>query len=190
MLVNNPPLMTHKELYLLARQARGSIRRLYLHWSAGRYGQIFDDYHFSIDKDGELYRTCTALTQHKSHTWHRNTDSIGICLCCALDAVCRADGSIDYGPQPPTLLQIEKMAQVIAVLAMALDLKIGFETVTTHAEAACMDGYGPGSGDNETRWDLLSLPDLPQDASLRPGGVVLRGKAVFYHNLYTHRKRA
>lgn len=82
------------------------------------------------------------------------------------------------------------MAQVIAVLAMALDLKIGFETVTTHAEAACMDGYGPGSGDSETRWDLLSLPDLPQDASLRPGGVVLRGKAVFYHNLYTHRKRA
>lgn len=108
MLVNNPPLMTHKELYLLARQARGRIRRLYLHWSAGRYGQIFDDYHFSIDKDGELYRTCTALTQHKSHTWHRNTDSISICLCCALDAVCRADGSIDYGPQPPTLLQIEK----------------------------------------------------------------------------------
>lgn len=187
MLVTNPPLITHKELYIRGKKARGKISRLYLHWSGCSYGQLFDDYHLCIDKDGELYKTCSSLTQRKSHTWRRNTGSIGICLCCGCGAVCYENGSINFGTNPPTQLQIEKTAQVIAVLAMALNLKIGFETVTTHAEAACMDGYGIGSEDADMRWDLLQLPDLPADNTLRPGGVVLRGKALWYHNLYTTR---
>lgn len=190
MLVENPQRITYKQLYILGRQSRGKINCLYLHWSAGRYGQAFDDYHLNIDRDGQLYQTCTSLTQSKSHTYRRNSRSVGISLCCALDAVCTAEGRVRFGTNPPTALQIEAMAQVIAVLAMALNLSIGFETVKTHAEAACIDGYGPGSGDSQTRWDLLYLPDQPLTDNLRPGGMVLRGKALWYYSLYQKRLSA
>ena len=60
------------------------------------------------------------------------------------------------------------MAQVIALLSMALHLPISFSSVMTHAEAACIDGYGPGSGDSEMRWDLLLLSDQPQTSARVP----------------------
>lgn len=187
MLVHNPLSITHRQLYTLAQQARGKISHLYLHWTAGHYGQAFDDYHINIDRDGQVYQTCAALTSRKSHTYRRNTGSIGIALCCAYGASCGTGGKIDFGPEPPTAVQIEKMAQVIALLSMALHLPISFSSVMTHAEAACIDGYGPGSGDSEMRWDLLLLSDQPQTSALRPGGVVLRGKALWYYELYRQR---
>ena len=52
MLVSNPPKITHQELLALALEAKGSVKHLYLHWTAGRYGQFFDDYHLNVDKDG------------------------------------------------------------------------------------------------------------------------------------------
>ena len=43
MQVNNPPLMTLRELFDLGKQAKGQITHLYLHWTAGRYQQFFAD---------------------------------------------------------------------------------------------------------------------------------------------------
>ena len=48
----------------------------------------------------------------------------------------------------------------------------------THEEAAMLDGYGPYSGDPETRWDLWYLPD--SDGTMKSGGDVIRGKALWY----------
>ena len=96
----NPQPITPAELVQLAKASKGKIRHLYLHWTAGRYKQVFDDYHLS--------------------------------------------------------------------------------TVMTHQEAAALDGYGPFSGDPQTRWDLWYLPDLPLSAQLKHGGYVLRGKAIWY----------
>ncbi len=183
--------LTLRQLYQLGAAAKGRISRLYLHWTAGHYGQAFDGYHLNIDSDGQLYKTCAALTSRKSHTYRRNTGSVGIALCCAYNATCSAAGQVNFGPEPPTAAQIEKAAQVIAVLTLALGLAVDFGTVTTHAEAACMDGYGFGSGDSDMRWDLLLLPDHPVSDALRPGGVVLRGKAEWYRGLYLqHRAQA
>ena len=68
MLVSNPPKITHQELLALALDAKGSIKHIYLHWTAGRYGQFFDDYHLNVDADGQVYRTCGSLAERKAHT--------------------------------------------------------------------------------------------------------------------------
>ena len=184
MLLQNPLTITHKELHILGSSAKGRVKKIYLHWTAGNYGQAYDDYHFNIDVDGQVYKTCEALADYKPHTYLRNRDSIGIALCCGYGAVCFEHGAISYGDAPPTPAQIDKMAQVVAVLTDALALPIEFSTVMTHAEAAFMDGYGPGSGDRDMRWDLWYLPDLPITRAMRPGGVVLRGKALWYREHY------
>ena len=72
MVVENPVVITEKELFELAKQARGRITAIYLHWTAGHYGQVFDDYHLCIDQDGTVYATCDDLCERKAHTWMRN----------------------------------------------------------------------------------------------------------------------
>lgn len=168
------------ELRAMARAARDKIDHIYLHWTAGRYGQYFDDYHINIDADGTLIASCRDLTELKAHTWHRNSDAVGIALCCCADASAYAAGVIDFGTYPPTAEQIDAMAKVVAVLAEELGLQINRHTVMTHCEAAEIDGYGPST--TVERWDLWKLPDIPGDGLLKDGGNVIRGKAIWYAN--------
>ena len=72
------------------------------------------------------------------------------------------------------------LAKVIAVITQELDLDINEDTVMTHQEAASLDGYGPGDGDPDLRWDLWYLPNRPITERLVQGGRVLRGKAIWY----------
>ena len=189
-LILNPKVVDIAKLKPLAHRAKGKITKLYLHLTAGRYEQVFDDYHISIGKTGTIYLTCSEFSELKAHTWHRNTGSIGIALCCAYLASCRrnfgnATPLIDFGPYGPTQAQIETMAKVIAVITHELGLDISEKTVLTHQEAASQDGYGPGDGDPDMRWDLWYLPDKPQTIQLKPGGLVLRGKALWYRKQVT-----
>ncbi|HWR42783.1 peptidoglycan recognition protein family protein [Sporomusa sp.] len=144
--------------------------KLYLHWSAGHYNQFWDDYHINIDSDGSVYVSTTDLAELKAHTWHRNSGAIGIALLC-----CAGANTNDLGKESPTGLQIEAMAQVIAVLCKALDLIIDSEWVMTHAEAADQDDYGPKT--TCERWDLWFLKTGDKPGT---GGNILRGKANFY----------
>lgn len=180
MLVSKPQSITLPQIASLAACAHNRIAQIYLHWTAGRYGQIYSDYHLNIDADGTIYRTCTSLTQSKSHTWHRNSGSIGIALCCALGAQANNGYDADLGSYAPTAAQTDKLAQVVAVLVTGLALDASPEAVMTHCEAALADGYGPYSGDSETRWDLWYMRDSPGDGLMKPGGDVLRGKAQWY----------
>lgn len=180
MIVVNPVEIDYKSLAEVAKPCRGKINRIYLHWTAGHYGDVYDDYHLNIGPDGELYLTCTEFTELKAHTWRRNSGSIGIAMCCAYGASAIRGSETNFGNEPPTQKQIEAMAKAVAVLAYALGLEIKLLTVTTHCEAALFDGYGPHSGDPETRWDLWFLPDRPLTEKLVPGGNVIRGKAQWY----------
>ena len=171
MQVTNPPSITSQELLLLAQQAQGQIHHLYLHWTAGRYHQYFDDYHLNVDEDGQVYRTCDSLTQRKAHTYKRNSGSVGIALCCALNASWNATLP-SFGTTPPTAKQLQSMAWIVAIICSALGLPINSDTVMTHGEAAYRDGYGPGSGDPETRWDLFWVRD--ELGQFHQGGVFLR----------------
>lgn len=165
-------------LFYLARDFTGEIDHIYIHWTAGWYGSYFDDYHINIDGDGTILLSTDDLAKRLSHTWRRNTRSIGIALCCCGDATAKADGTIDFGSHPPTKEQIEACAIVVDVLCAALKLPINADTVMTHCEAAELDNYGPST--TCERWDLWYLPDYI-NGGLEPGGDLIRGKAAWYY---------
>jgi len=167
-----------EKIKAMARDANGAITKIYLHWTAGPYDVPFSDYHLNIDDDGIVYKTCRSLTEKKEHTWHRNTGAVGLALCCCEDAIANAGYDADFGACPPTVEQIEKLSQLVAILCSELGLEINKDNVMTHEEAARIDGYGPYSGDPETRWDLWYLPD--SDGKMKSGGDVIRGKAIWY----------
>ena len=166
MLVTNPRRINHEQLRILARNAKGDITHIYLHWTAGTYEQVFDDYHINIGEQGELYLTCNMLREYKSHTWRRNSRSIGVTLCCAKDAILAYKCNPVFDAYPPTELQVEQMAIVVAILCHELELEINNDTVLTHAEAASRDQYCPGQGDPDMRWDLYMLKGMPETRAL------------------------
>lgn len=86
MLAEQSQIISLTQLAVVAGCSRDHITQLYLHWTAGRYGQVYDDYHLNIDADGTVYRTSSSLSQYKSHTWRRNSGSIAVALCCGLGA--------------------------------------------------------------------------------------------------------
>ena len=169
----------------LAQNARGFIDHVYLHWTAGWYGQCYDSYHICIDEGGEIYIMCDSLTERKAHTYMRNTGAVGIALCCCADATCETESTKDYGidlgTEPPTAAQIETMAEVVAVLADEFELPLDVDRyVMTHYEAAKTDHYAPGQ-DPDCRWDLWFIPDYyGAEGRLDEGGPLIRGKAAWY----------
>ena len=179
MFVSSPQQLSLTQVAVMAQEAKYRIAQIYLHWTAGRYGQVYDDYHLNIDADGTVYRT-SSLSQYKSHTWRRNSGSIAVALCCGLGAQANHGYDADLGQFAPTAVQTDKMAQTVALLVTALGLQLTIDTVMTHCEAALLDGYGPYSGDAETRWDLWYMRDSPGDGQMKPGGDILRGKARWY----------
>ena len=108
--------ITLQELAALAENAKGEIRRIYLHWTAGHYNNTYDDYHLNITGDGTVWSSCGKLTEYKEHTWHRNSGAVAVSICCCADAVAYADGGVDFGSVPPTRQQLETLARVVAVL--------------------------------------------------------------------------
>lgn len=144
---------------------------------------MHSDYHICIRGNGEVYFTTDDFTKVLTHTYRRNTNAIGIALCCCYDATINADLSFDLGSAPPTDEQIENSAQIIALIYKYLDIPITINSIMTHAEAADnMDGgttheaYGPNS--TCEKWDLYMLKDY--DGTWKPGGEVLRGKSMWY----------
>lgn len=164
-------LADREDLWQAARSAGREVK-IYLHWTAGHYGQFYDDYHINIDADGSLYLTSASLADIKAHTWRRNTGAIGIALAC-----CAGAASNDLGAEPPTEMQIECLAQVVAVLCACTDVPLDGAHVMTHAEAANLDDYGPDT--TWERWDLWFLKNGDEPGS---GGDIVRGKAAWYRD--------
>ena len=164
----------------MAAETNGYIDNVYLHWSAGHYGQAYEDYHICIDEHGEIYIMCDSFEDLLSHTWHRNSRAIGIALLCAYDAEARNGYNAWLGYEPPTTEQIESLAKVVAVLSEELELPLDTdEYIMTHCEAAELDDYGPST--TCERWDLWYLPDeYGSNGALVEGGNLIRGKAAFY----------
>ena len=189
--------MTLEEIKSIAENSKESLDQLasdygrdvkiYLHWSAGHYGQFFNDYHVNIDSDGSYHVTTNDLSEVISHTYHRNSGAIGISLAC-----CAGATSNNLGLEAPTSAQIESMSKLIATLCIALDIPCDKTHVLTHGEAAdnedgitnLHDPYGPKS--TVERWDLEFL-GTSESPSWNPyatdgsrGGDVLRGKGNWY----------
>ena len=168
-----------------ARCAREA--KLYLHWTAGHYGQFFADYHVQVDADGGIYVIGDGvLDDVLAATYRRNSGSVSIALLGCVGAT-----TDDLGSEPPTATQIEALAQAVTAVADGLWLTIDKERVLTHGEAADNeDGvrahapYGPRT--TCERWDLeyLGTAESPAFAPWAEdgtrGGDVLRGKAQWY----------
>ena len=172
-------------MYAAARCARET--KLYLHWTAGHYGQFFADYHVQIDADGAIYVIgAGALDEVLAATYLRNSGSVSIALLTACGAT-----TDDLGAEPPTAAQIEAMAMATAALADGLWLTIDKARILTHGEAADNEdgmrahaSYGPRT--TCERWDLEYL-GMAESPVFNPwatngsrGGDVLRGKAQYY----------
>jgi hypothetical protein len=94
--------ITLDRLLAMARAARPKIQpRVYLHWTAGRYGQTFADYHVNIAGDGRAFAPSDDLAVYREHTWRRNSGAVGVALCCGLGASPGRDG-LPTGNFPPT----------------------------------------------------------------------------------------
>ena len=104
--------ITLQELAALAENAKGEIRRIYLHWTAGHYNNTYDDYHLNITGDGTVWSSCGKLTEYKEHTWHRNSGAVAVSICCCADAVAYADGGVDFGSVPPTHIAADPSVQI------------------------------------------------------------------------------
>ena len=165
----------------------GRLETIYLHWSGGDYTTLYSAYHFcvaSIAGSGPLVYATHRLeanmrdvraepdSPYAAHTRGRNSFAIGISAMCMQQAA-----PADFGPYPLTLDLIDGLCRVAKVLADFYRIPIQAETIMTHAEAACIDGYF-GSGQEE-RWDIARLrtsqrPLVESDA-LAVGGI-LRAK--------------
>lgn len=182
-LTKNLKANTLNDILYLANLVQGQIDHVYAHWSAGHYGQAYEDYHICINYDGKIYLMTDWLAEKKSHTWQRNSRAVGIALLCCYGARAKDGYNCDFGPEPPTLTQLDSLAQVTAILARGLRLPIDASIMMTHCEAAVLDGYGPGSGDPETRWDMWYVPDFNRrdyQYYRTLGGSCWRGKAKEY----------
>lgn len=131
------------------RLPKADVIGIVLHWTAGHYRQMFGDYHFLIGPEGEIYQNELASPGFPAqHTYRRNTGRIGI------SAMAMAGATPEnYGPYRYTKIQLEAMCALAARLAHKYGIPP--EEIRTHAEWAAADGYGPGSGDPETRWDWM-----------------------------------
>ena len=155
--------------------------KIYLHWTGCAYDADYPDYHFSIHADGSVEKT-HDFDSAVAATYMRNSGSVAVALDCCADAVAYAGGGCNLGNYPPTSAQIECLAQVVAVIAGALDIPINLQHVMTHAEAADnLDGLYPcdpyGPAHTYERWDLAVLSG---DDDWMTGGDTIRGKALFY----------
>ena len=186
----------YREAIADAAAAQGREAKLYLHWSAGHYGQFWSDYHVQIDRDGEIYVIADgALDDVLAATWRRNSGSVSICILGCLGA-----DTNNLGAEPPTDAQIEGAAKAIAALCNGLWLTIDKQRVLTHGEAAANeDGIRPHPAyalwhdeihDGDTRWDLEYLGTMespkyfPSATDGMRGGDVLRGKANWYRKAW------
>lgn len=183
--------MNMETIEMALREARPSFYqypfpvKVYWHWTGGHRFTSFNDYHFCIDGDGEIIHSL-PLSYIPTATYHRNTGSIAIALCCCYGAEAFRGNPFycNLGDEPPTDAQIESLAMLSAKIADVFDIPIDIEHFMTHAEAADnMDGYNAhepyGPASTCERWDLAVLEESDPWMS---GGDTLRGKALFYQN--------
>ena len=163
------------------------IKKVYLHWSATGYHWMQPGYyHTIVQGDGRVIRLTGYEHPLSGHTYHRNSNSVGLCVACMGGRI--TWGNNPYWEMPPTSAQIESLCKEVANLALQLGWTpndITIQRVLTHAEAASnKDGitphtnYGPSLwGGTSERWDLLMLSPTAKQGS---GGDILRSKIQEY----------
>jgi hypothetical protein len=141
----------------------GTLRSVFLHWTAGDYTTTFPAYHFCLSGATDVrinatrdlranmrdVRTCASASAYAAHTQGRNSFAAGIAICAMGGATPH-----NFGAYPLTDAQIDALCVVTARLVQYYRIPIA--AVRTHAEAAFEDGYF-GCADDDVRWDIARL---------------------------------
>jgi hypothetical protein len=151
-----------KNLPILSNQSEIKVKsKIYLHWTATGYDWVVPGhYHTIVTGDGKVHRLHSYEIDLNSHTYMRNTDSLGLAIACM--------GGEDPWSTPPTWAQVDALCREVAAIAKSWNWhrsNIFGQTILTHAEAASnLDGwdlhenYGPVEwGGTGERWDLMRL---------------------------------
>ncbi len=168
-----------------ALRASGAIKTMTWHWSGGLWHQTFPCYHGCAPFDEKTGRARLVWTRSLmipgEHTWHRNTGNIGL----SLMAMGRESRIPVVRPNPRLhavqLQQIEVIAKTTAELCLLFD--IALEDCHDHAHWATIDGYGPGSGNPETRVDVGTYEPVIRKKAAWYMVELAAGRAKFEHTV-------
>lgn len=137
-----------------------SMRKVITHWTAGGHKASSVDtshYHILIEDDGKLICGTHSIKDNVStddkyaaHTAKLNTGSIGVTVCCMLNA---QESPFKAGNFPMTKKQWETMAQVVAELCQFYDIDVTTTTVLGHGEVEKNLGVK-----QHGKWDPMVLP--------------------------------
>lgn len=142
------------------RLPAGKVDFITLHWTAGNYGQGFNDYQVLVSNDEAWLSVDPLRWSAHQHTYAANTRNIGVSL------MCMAPG------QPPTPAMVERAAAAVACLRQAYNL--GSKHIKDHGQWAKEMGYWPDRVDVQT-FKCGWVDNAPLD-------MVIRDKAAWYLN--------
>ena len=187
-----PTKITHSMLLDMAKRAKCDHERtIFLHYTWGAYGDIYDEFHLCIDKNGDIYRPLLNLDD-RINDWGFLSDSMHIALCCGKNLRYSNSGYQydklrrvlcgDY----PTELQIAQMAIVVAIISRVLGQEICYRNVKTLYEHQFANIYR--THNEEISRDLMWLPHQEHSKDLDCGGVTIRTRALEYLKTFTDQK--
>ena len=187
-----PTKITHSMLLDMAKRAKCDHERtIFLHYTWGAYGDIYDEFHLCIDKNGDIYRPLLNLDD-RINDWGFLSDSMHIALCCGKNLRYSNSGYQydklrrvlcgDY----PTELQIAQMAIVVAIISRVLGQEICYRNVKTLYEHQFANIYR--THNEEISRDLMWLPHQEHSKDLDCGGVTIRSRALEYLKTFTDQK--
>lgn len=158
------------------------VKRIVLHWSAGRYypGEFEKSfYHYLIDADGKVY--CGKYKpedndncqdgKYAAHTGGGNTGSIGVCLC----GMSGFKSSSNPGNFPITKIQFESCMKFCAGLCKKYGIEINPNTLFTHYEFGQKNPKTTSYG----KIDIIWIPPYPW-VGQKDAGNFIRSKVRWY----------
>ena len=137
------------------------VKRIILHWSAGRYypGDFEKQfYHYLVDVDGQVHNgkykpedndDCTD-GMYAAHTGGGNTGSIGVCMCSMYGFKSKSFP----GDFPIGKVQFEACMKLCAQLCQKYNLGVNSQTVLTHYEFGLANPKSTSAG----KIDITYLP--------------------------------
>ena len=140
------------------------VKRIILHWSAGKYypNELEKHhYHYLIDIEGNVLagdfkpedNEVCVKGHYAAHSGGGNTGSIGVCLC----GMYNFRSKFEVGNYPIDKKQFEACMKFIAQLCKKYNLNINKKTVLTHYEFGIANPKTSSAG----KIDINYLPPYP-----------------------------